>query len=173
MNWIMKIDNELTLLCFSYNHFSLLHLLHLVLLVSLNLLEVKFEFLTFKDVTVATTRLTGTGGDNGVKATSSELVINQRFNFSEILTSGLFLLDAVGFLGSIGSSSFSDTLLTQNFTVMRFIPLTEGSSIDLDNGTLDEGLGTDKFIVGSIVNDINDTSLTRNGFTTPTEGTGI
>jgi len=32
-----------------------------------------------------------------------------------------------------------------------FIPLTEGGTIDLDDGTLDESVGTDKFVVRCIV----------------------
>ena len=35
---------------------------------------------------------------------------------------------------------------------MRFIPLAEGCSIDLDDGALDKGIRSDKFVVGSIVN---------------------
>ena len=43
----------------------------------------------------------------------------------------------------------------------------------MNNGTLDKGLGTDKFVVGSIINDINDTGLAADGFTSPAEGTGV
>ena len=35
---------------------------------------------------------------------------------------------------------------------MRLIPLTEGSSIDLNDGAFDEGVGTNKLVVGGIVN---------------------
>jgi hypothetical protein len=31
------------------------------------------------------------------------------------------------------------------------VPLPEGSSIDLDDGRLDEGVGSDKLVVGSVV----------------------
>lgn len=34
---------------------------------------------------------------------------------------------------------------------MRLIPLTEGSGINLDDGTLDKGVGTDKLVVGCVV----------------------
>lgn len=36
-------------------------------------------------------------------------------------------------------------------TYMGFVPLTEGGGIDLDDGTLDESVGTNKFVVGCIV----------------------
>ena len=35
---------------------------------------------------------------------------------------------------------------------MLLVPLPEGSSINLDDGTLDEGVGTDEFVVGGVVN---------------------
>jgi hypothetical protein len=35
---------------------------------------------------------------------------------------------------------------------MGLIPLPERSSIDLDDGTLDEGVRSDKLVVGSVVN---------------------
>jgi hypothetical protein len=34
---------------------------------------------------------------------------------------------------------------------MRLVPLTEGSSIDLDDGALHKGVGSDKFIIRCIV----------------------
>jgi hypothetical protein len=36
-------------------------------------------------------------------------------------------------------------------TYMRLIPLTEGGSIDLDDCALDEGVGSDKLVVRSVV----------------------
>ena len=37
---------------------------------------------------------------------------------------------------------------------MCFEPLAEGSSVDLDDGTLYEGVGADEFVVGCVV-DLN------------------
>lgn len=37
-------------------------------------------------------------------------------------------------------------------TYVSFVPLTEGSSIDLDNSSLDEGVGTDQLVVRGVVN---------------------
>lgn len=34
---------------------------------------------------------------------------------------------------------------------MGLVPLSEGGCIDLDDGTLDQGVGTDQLVVGSIV----------------------
>ena len=35
---------------------------------------------------------------------------------------------------------------------MGFVPLTEGSSINLDDGALDKSIRSDQFVVGSVVN---------------------
>ena len=37
---------------------------------------------------------------------------------------------------------------------MRLVPLTEGGSVDLDDGAFDKGVGSDEFIVRGIV-DLN------------------
>ena len=34
---------------------------------------------------------------------------------------------------------------------MGLVPLPEGSRINMDDGTFDEGIGSDKFVLGSIV----------------------
>ena len=62
---------------------------------SLNLLEVEFEFLTLEDVTVTATGLTGARSDDGVKTTGSELIIDSGFDLGESLATGLLLQDTV------------------------------------------------------------------------------
>ena len=42
---------------------------------------------------------------------------------------------------------------------IRNIPLTEGGSVDDNDGVLDEGLGPDKLVVASIVDDVDDPGL--------------
>ncbi len=138
----------------------------------LDLFVVEFKFLAFQDVTIAATRLAGARSNNGVEATSGELIINKRINLGQVLASSNLFQQATRLLDGFGIFR-SLTLLAQNFTVVRFVPLTEGGSIDLDDGALDEGLGTDKFVVGSVVDDINDTGLARDGFTGPGERTRV
>ena len=138
----------------------------------LDLFVVEFKFLSFKDVTIAATRLTGARSNDGIEATSAELIVDERINLGQSLASSNLLQQAARLLDGFGSFR-SLTLLAQNFTVVRFVPLTEGSSIDLDDGALDEGLGADKFVVGGIVDDIDDTGLARDGFTGPGEGTRV
>lgn len=49
-------------------------------------------------------------------------------------------------------------------TVLVDVPLREGSSVDLYDAVLDEGVGSYQFVVGSVVDNVQDTSLTGSGF---------
>ena len=53
--------------------------------------------------------------------------------------------------------------------IVRFVPLTEGGGIDLNDGVLDQGTGTDHLVVGGVVDNGNDTSLAGDGLGTPGE----
>ena len=46
-------------------------------------------------------------------------------------------------------------------------PLTEGGSIDDDDGVLDEGLGPDQLIVASVVDNVDDPGLAGSGLGGP------
>ena len=50
---------------------------------------------------------------------------------------------------------------------MRFIPLPEWGGIDLDDGALDEGVGTDQLVVGRVVDDRDDTRLAGDSLGSP------
>ena len=39
----------------------------------------------------------------------------------------------------------------RTYTYVSLIPLTEGGSVDLDDGTLDESVRANKLVVGSVV----------------------
>ena len=56
---------------------------------------------------------------------------------------------------------------------MSLVPLAEGSGIDLDNGVLHKGTGTDQLVVGRVIDDSDDTGLAGDGLGTPGEVTGI
>jgi hypothetical protein len=53
------------------------------------------------------------------------------------------------------------------------VPLPEGSGIDLDNGGAGQGVGTDKLVVGGVVDDTDDTGLLGDTLRTPGEVAGI
>lgn len=52
---------------------------------------------------------------------------------------------------------------------MCFVPLSERSGINNNNGVLYQSLGTHQFIVTSIINDIDYASLARSTFRAPSE----
>lgn len=64
---------------------------------------------------------------------------------------------------------FSVLLAAKSLGVVRFVPLSEWGRIDGNDGTLDQGLGTDQFVVGGVVDNIDDTDFSCNGFGSPGE----
>lgn len=56
---------------------------------------------------------------------------------------------------------------------MCLIPLTEGCSVDLDNGGLGEGVGADQLVVGRVEGDVQDTDFARDAFRAPGEVAGV
>ena len=69
--------------------------------------------------------------------------------------------------------SFFKFLLVEFEIVVLEIPLTEGVGINTYDGVLNEGLGTDEFIVCSVVNDIDNTGLTGDCLRSPRECASI
>lgn len=56
---------------------------------------------------------------------------------------------------------------------MGLVPLTEGGGINLDDGGLGEGVGSDKLVVGRVVGDHDDTGLAGAALGGPGEVTGV
>lgn len=54
-------------------------------------------------------------------------------------------------LGVLGRSQIGSEKVQEDETHVRLVPLSEGGSVDVDNGTLDEGLGSEKLVVGGVV----------------------
>ena len=50
---------------------------------------------------------------------------------------------------------------------MGLVPLSERSSIDLDDGGAGQGVGTDKLVVGGVVDDTDDTGLLGDALRAP------
>jgi hypothetical protein len=53
------------------------------------------------------------------------------------------------------------------------VPLPERCSVDLDDGRLDDGVGSDKLVVGSVVNDTNNSGLAGGVLGRPREVAGL
>ena len=55
--------------------------------------------------------------------------------------------------------SFLTALLGDWLAVVGLVPLSEWVSVDLDDGALDKGVGSDELVVGGVVDDTDQTSL--------------
>ena len=135
--------------------------------------HVESQLLTLQDVTVNTAALTGARGHDGVQTAGLELALDGGLDLAVVgETSGLLLLHAVaplllGLLG-LGLASPADGL-----AVVSLVPLAEGGSVNLDDGGLGEGVGTDQFVVGGVVGNTDDTGLAGDALRSPREVTGF
>jgi hypothetical protein len=157
-------------------HFSDIHpsqrLANHLFVVDLALVE--SELLTLKDVAVAATGLAGSAGDNGVETTGLELLLEGSVDLAGGgEAGGLLLLDGVGLLHLLGSGLLLLASTAKGLAVVSLVPLAERSGIDLDNGGLGEGVGTDKLVVGGVVGDGNDTGLAGGALGGPGKVTGL
>lgn len=131
-------------------------LLLALLLLKLPLVELKLSSL--EDVSVSATALSGARRDNGKETTLLELVTEVRVEIAGSLKLGDSLLDLLALGGLLESIILSD-----GDSVVRLVPLTVRGGIDLDNGVLDESLGTDELVVRGVVDDIQDTGAAGGG----------
>jgi len=136
-------------------------------------LLVESQLLTLQDVTVDTARLAGAGGHNSVKATGLELALDGTLNLALVGVASSLLLGnrlALLLLSLVGLhlAATADTL-----AVVGLVPLTERSSVNLDNGGLGQGVGADQLVVGGVERDTDDTGLAGNTLGAPGEVTGL
>jgi hypothetical protein len=144
------------------------------------LLLVESQLLTLQDVTVTAAGLTGTAGDDGVQTTGLELLLNSGLDLAGGGEAGsLLLLDRValldllnGLLALLGGLGLLAST-TDGLAVVGLVPLSEGSSVDLDNGAAGQGVGADQLVVGRVVGDGNDTGLAGGALGGPGEVTGV
>jgi hypothetical protein len=132
---------------------------------------VKGELLTLENVSVTAAALAWAGGHDGKDTTSLELPLESGLDFARCLHAiGLLLGDAVRLLlfllllTSLGLSLAADSL-----AIVCLKPRTEGSGIDLNDGGLGKGVGSDEFVVGRVIDDTDDTALLRDALGAPRE----
>lgn len=122
---------------------------------------VESQLLALENVAIAAARLAGTAGDDGVQATSLELLLNGVLDLAlggEAL--GLLLLDRLALLDLFLLDALSLLASTaKGLAVVSLVPLTEGGGVDLDDGGAGQGVGTDELVVGRVIGDGNDTGL--------------
>jgi hypothetical protein len=126
---------------------SLLSLLcnYLLLLLLLELFEVEVELITLKNVTIGTAGLTGSGTDGSQQTTALELINNSLFENSVGVSCGELSLNVTRLLNLLWGRCCG--LLAEINTIMLQVPLSEWSSIDLNNGVLGQSLSTNELRV--------------------------
>ena len=126
---------------------------------------VEVVLLILKNVTVSTTALTRTRGDASEELTRGKL-LNHFLLFLDVLLSLLELgnhrLALALDLGKIVENDF--TLTNDLAGVVLFEPGLERRGIDGNNATLDNGVGTNKFVVGGVVDNVKDLSLSGESY---------
>lgn len=134
---------------------------------------VESKLLTLQDVTIDTATLTRTAGNNGVQATSLELALNGRLNLAVGLQAvSLLRLNALALLDLLGLG-LRLTSAAQWLAVVSLVPLTERCSIDLDDGGLGEGVGSDQLVVGRVESHSDHADLAGNALAAPREVAGV
>ena len=118
--------------------------------------------------------MAGTGRNAGVELVAVEGIGESLINHTVLLSSSKCSFNLVGALGgSTGLLGVFEFLLVELNIVVFEVPLAEGSGVDLDDAVLDESLGTDELVVGGVVDNIDNSGLTADGFRAPGEGTMI
>lgn len=130
---------------------------------------VESQLLTLQDVSVASSALTRSRADDSVYTTGLELLLQSGLDLTHLLDSLLVLV-----LHALGHLLLLSWLLllpssTDGYTIMSLVPSSEWSGIDLHDGGSGKGIRSDKFVVRGMESDDNDTGLSGDSLTAPTE----
>lgn len=135
---------------------------------------VESKLITLQDVSVTATALAGARSNNGVQTAGLELSLNSGLDLAVVSeASRLLLLDAVALLLLLGGLRLGLASPANGLAVVSLVPLSEWGGVNLDDGRLGEGVGTDQFVVRRVVHDTNDTGLAGNALRSPREVTGL
>merc|ERR1719411_2332530 len=141
----------------------------------LDLPQVELELLALQHVTVGSSALSGAGGDGGQHTTSHELISQTLLDLGVPLSLLVLLLGLLGPLlvedGLLGVCQLGALLTSQGKSVVGLVPLSEWSSINDNNGVLDQGLSSDQLVVGSVVDHVDDSGLAGDCLAAPGEVT--
>jgi len=83
------------------------------------------------------------------------------------------VLDALALLSLLLGFAFLDLLLADLDTVVLLVPLSERSSVNLNDAVLHQSVGSDQLVVGGIVQYSQDTGLGGSSLSGPVEVTSL
>lgn len=144
------------------------------LLLSLDLLEVEIKLSAFKNVAIETAGLSWAGGNAGEQVVGVELVGELGVDFTvglSVLHGGFYMAGPL--LISAGLIRFFNLLLVKLNVVVLKVPLSEWGSIDSNDSVLNKGLSAHKFVIGSVVDNIENAGLATDAFGAPGESAGV
>lgn len=134
---------------------------------------VECQLLTLQHVSIDTTALARAGRDNGVQTAGLELALKGVLNLASGGESGsLLALNALALL-LLGGLGLLLAPSANSLTVVCLVPLSEWGSVDLDDGGLGEGVGTDEFVVGRVEGHSDHADLAGDALRSPREVTGV
>lgn len=119
-------------------------------LLGLQLSVVELQLLALQDVAVGAAALARARGEDGEQATGLELLLEDGVELGGLFALLEDALDVVGLLG-VGLGLGELGAARGGLRVVRLVPLTEGGRVNVDDGRLDEGLGTEQLVVGGVV----------------------
>lgn len=114
---------------------------------------VESELLALQDVAIGAAGLARTAGDDGVQTTGLELLLEGVVDLAGGgEASGLLLLDRLALLDLLeGLALLLLATTAERLAVVSLVPLTEGRSVDLDDGRLGQGVGTEELVARRVV----------------------
>jgi len=121
---------------------------------------VEGKLLTLEDVSVDTTALARSAGDESIETTGLKLPLEGRVDLAAESPLGLLGDDTLALLLLLLLGTGLLLSATADVgAVVCLVPLSERSGIDLDDGGAGQGVGSDEFVVGGVEGDGNDTGL--------------
>lgn len=143
-------------------------------LLLLHLLLVELKFPSLENIAIATARLSWTGGNASKNFTGVEHISDLGIDDS-LLGVGLNLGGDVSGLLSLlsGLVALLNFFLVQLDVVVLKIPESEWVRINFNNAVLDDGVGTHKLVVCSVVDDFKHSGLSCDAFGSPSEGSVV
>ena len=129
-------------------------------LLLLGLLQVELKFFSFEDVSVDASALSWARRDAGEQMTGVELIGKLWLDFAVLSEGSQLSFGVTRSLSTFtGLIRFFKSFLVKLHIVSLEVPLSEGTSIDEDNRVLHKCLGTNKLIVGRVIDCVQNSGL--------------
>ena len=135
---------------------------------------VESQLLTLENVAIYSSTLSRSASDNGIQSSGLKLSLQCGLDFSHLGQSLLMLvLHTLALLRLLSSLLILLPSSSQSSAVVSLIPRPKRGSIDLHNSRSRQGIRSDKFVVGRVESDDDDTGLAGDTLAAPGEVAGF